>query len=49
MTILISNDDGGVHAPGIRVLAQHIQKFSEVFVMANDAPKKTGTCPRVTN
>ncbi len=35
MTILISNDDG-VHAPGIRVLAQHIQKFSEVFVMAPD-------------
>lgn len=35
MTVLISNDDG-VHAPGIRILVNHLRKFCDVFVMAPD-------------
>lgn len=35
LKILLSNDDG-VHAPGIRVLAEHVEDFGQVTVVAPD-------------
>ncbi len=35
MRILVSNDDG-IHAPGLAALAQAMEKFGEVFVVAPD-------------